>query len=501
MENKEKYDCIIIGGGLGGLTSGALLSKEGYKVLLLEQHYMVGGCATTYRRGAYRCEVGLHMYDDLYSSHTAKTFNALGIYKNIQFIEVPEFYKVVANNGTEFTLPFGHDNVVQALTKSFPHEKKGIEAYMRALEVLYHVIVKWLDEQSPLKKTLYALSSYQFLRTYKKSARDLICRYIKDKELQLILAANVPYYNENVDSCSALYFAVAQYSFMTGKGWYIQGGSQKLSNYLAKVLRSHGGAVLTSALATEIIHDKQGIKGVKYQHKGKEFIADTDRVIANTAPHVVYQQLMHLPYENHKAMAPSLTPIYIGFKNNLKNIYGERPYSTFFYNCAADLDAYNENLAETCEERTFSFTDYAQIDAGLTPPDKSFGVILSMGFMNEWSGLTEREYQEKKSRIAQAYFKSLSESYPDIEEYIDFYEVGTPRTLQHYIKTPEGTPYGYKVSPDQMLNLSPIKSKEIDGLYFSGSWVIGSGYSMAIASGRWAAEKFLKDKKRKPKYW
>jgi len=51
----------IIGGGLGGLTSGALLAKDGHKVTLLEQHNIVGGCATTFKRkGGFTCEVGLH---------------------------------------------------------------------------------------------------------------------------------------------------------------------------------------------------------------------------------------------------------------------------------------------------------------------------------------------------------------------------------------------------------------------------------------------------------
>ena len=59
------YDAIIIGAGLGGLTAGAKLSKKGRKVLLIEQHSVPGGCATTYKRKDYKIEVGLHMIDGL----------------------------------------------------------------------------------------------------------------------------------------------------------------------------------------------------------------------------------------------------------------------------------------------------------------------------------------------------------------------------------------------------------------------------------------------------
>ena len=63
--SKNTFDTIIIGGGLGGLTAGATLAKLGKKVLLLEQHYVVGGCATTFKRKDYVMEVGLHEMDGL----------------------------------------------------------------------------------------------------------------------------------------------------------------------------------------------------------------------------------------------------------------------------------------------------------------------------------------------------------------------------------------------------------------------------------------------------
>ncbi len=91
-----KYDVIIIGAGLGGLTAGAKLAKEGKKVLLLEQHNQPGGCATTFRRGDFTLEVGLHEMDGP-APRDMKTriFNDLDVFKNVEFIPVPEFYRFV----------------------------------------------------------------------------------------------------------------------------------------------------------------------------------------------------------------------------------------------------------------------------------------------------------------------------------------------------------------------------------------------------------------------
>ena len=58
--NKKKYDAIIIGSGIGGLCSAALLSMKGKKVLVLEKHFKIGGWTHTFRRKNYEWDVGIH---------------------------------------------------------------------------------------------------------------------------------------------------------------------------------------------------------------------------------------------------------------------------------------------------------------------------------------------------------------------------------------------------------------------------------------------------------
>ena len=85
-----KYDIIIIGSGLGGLIAGAKLTKEGKKVLLVEQHSKPGGCATTFKRGDFVFEVGLHEMDAPSPSEMkSRIFTDLDVFKNVEFIKVP----------------------------------------------------------------------------------------------------------------------------------------------------------------------------------------------------------------------------------------------------------------------------------------------------------------------------------------------------------------------------------------------------------------------------
>ena len=94
MRRMQEQDIIIIGAGLAGLTAGAKLAKEGKKVLLLEQHSKVGGCATTFSRKIegqkVTFEVGLHEMDGLDNKNDRKIkyFQDLGVFDNVNFIPI-----------------------------------------------------------------------------------------------------------------------------------------------------------------------------------------------------------------------------------------------------------------------------------------------------------------------------------------------------------------------------------------------------------------------------
>jgi prolycopene isomerase len=70
----KKFDAIVIGSGLGGLSCGAYLAKNGRKVLILEKHSMPGGYATNFRRGDFVFDSTLHMVDGVGKGQTMRKF-------------------------------------------------------------------------------------------------------------------------------------------------------------------------------------------------------------------------------------------------------------------------------------------------------------------------------------------------------------------------------------------------------------------------------------------
>src|SRR5688500_14906297 len=59
---EDSYDAVIIGAGIGGLICANLLARDGLSVLLIEQHYMVGGYCSTFRRNGYTFDAATHFY-------------------------------------------------------------------------------------------------------------------------------------------------------------------------------------------------------------------------------------------------------------------------------------------------------------------------------------------------------------------------------------------------------------------------------------------------------
>jgi ferredoxin-NADP reductase len=178
----------------------------------------------------------------------------------------------------------------------------------------------------------------------------------------------------------------------------------------------------------------------------------------------------------------------MGFNVDLKQ-FGVKHYSTFFQgegvNSLKDIKINNRGA---WDKKCFVFVDYSQVDAGIAPSGKSFGVICAADYLSEWEALDEVAYKDKKEYIAQLFFKRLEEHYPGIVQHIIYYEVGTAKTIQRYTLNPKGTPYGYAQSPSQsglrrIAARSPVKN-----MYFASAWSFpGGGFTGSISGGYWAA--------------
>jgi phytoene dehydrogenase-like protein len=477
-----KYDVIVIGAGLGGLTAGAKLAKEGRKVLLLEQHNRPGGCATTFKRSGFTLEVGLHEMDgpgprDMKN----RIFNDLEVTGNVEFIRIPEFYRFISDR-ISVTMPHDHTEAVKTLSEIFPEETDGITKYFDQI-----LIPKKRTAENDIKDT----SVGEFLDTI-----------IRNEDLKLILLGNLGYFHDDPYTLSLAYYSIAQGSYYSNGASFIKGGSQKLSDYLASYIEKHGGKVLLNHLVTAITAEGNRVTGVKYRRRnektGSGSEAFADEIIANNAmPAVAYM----LPAELGKGLknelselktGASLLTVYFGFKKPLREL-GHSYYSIFVFDSSVKSQAgIVANNRADFSRRSFTFVNYGQIDSVLAPENKDVGAVCCVDYLDDWEYLGTKDYEARKEYTAAAFIERLEKIIPGFKDAIEYYEVGTPVTVKRYTLNPGGAVYGFAQNPGRKI----IESyKPLDNLHFASAWgKTGGGFSGAIYGGYLCALGVLRKK-------
>ncbi len=481
--NKE-YDVIIIGAGLGGLSAGAKLSKEGKKVLLVEQHYIPGGCATTFKRKDFTFEVGLHEMVGFNTTNIkTKIFNDLDIKNNVEFVDIPEFYRFV-NDRYDIVIPHNPKDAISILSEKFPEDVKGINDFFFRLT------------EFKLKK-----NNPEFNKEITKSLGDFLDTIIKNEDLKLILLGNLGYFSDNPYNLSLMYYAASQGDYYKGGGTFIKGGSQKLSDYLAKYIQAKGGEIIYSHLVTKIIIENNQAVGILYKKTGKTetFQANAKTIVANNAMPNIADLLPKeygtklLNYIKKLEYGPSLLTVYFGFKKPLKEL-GNKNYSVFVYDNSVKTqkDIFPNNKSDFTT-RNFTFVDYGIVNSDLASKGKSVGVICCIDYLSDWENIDKKAYKEKKEEVAQIFINRLNKLIPGSKDEIEYYEVATSKTVKRYTLNPNGSVYGFAQTPKKALveNIKPVEN-----LYFASAWGnFGGGLLGAIYSGYFSSMEILRAKK------
>lgn len=502
-----KYNTIVIGGGLAGLTAGATLSKFGKKVLLLEQHHKPGGCATTFKRGDFIIEVGLHEMSGLVENGNLRSiFKMLEVDKHVQFEQVPEFYGVLSDK-EDFVFPHGFEEATRALLEKYPEEEKGIRKFIKTIAGIRkeaHSLPR-----SPLKRKLvYPLMPLLYpnlVEATRHTVGSWLDKYIHNDNLKLDLTAHISYWSDDPYTLSMFYFGLPFAGFIESGGHFIKGGSQELSSYLAAYIEKQGGSVLLGKKAEKIITKNDRAIGVTFCDsfsKGEEPITVMcDNVVANCAIPLV-PALLEEPYAN--ALKQKINPhtdscsllcLYLGFNTDVK-AFGVKYYSNFIQGSdVKTLKDIHPNQLGNWNNRSFIFVDYGKVDAQLAPPDKSEGVICAVDYLKNWKDLDEDGYKAKKEEVAQILLRRLEEKFPGIRDSIEYYEVSTPKTIQRYTSNPSGSVYGF-AQTKQLTGAKRFRNNFlIPNLYFASAWAFpGGGFEGSITGGFLAALQMNKDK-------
>ena len=451
-KDPNEFDAIIIGSGIGGLSCGAILAKNGYKVLVLEQHSQVGGYCSSYQRDGFTFNVGVEDISGLQKSgNISKLLHRLNLNQDDLFI----LNKRLLMLGDKKILITGtKDDFVKQLSKNFPQEKEAIEAFFNEAQMAL--------EGNNLALRSWATTSYQ----------QKLDEFFKNEALKTFLCTLIGYLGtkpEQTPAVSALY-ACLQY-FIYG-GYFPKGGAQHFANTLKDFIEAHSGTVHTNCKVEKILVENGQVAGV--QTKARMY--KSSLVVANVNAKTTFLDLL-----------PKGT-----IDQNFIDAIGSLKMSTslIVVHLGVDMDlSHLPSLINILDKGSkCHILIGSSADPSLAPKGKASVSILLGGNYHLTPNMETAEYAKFKEDMAQKAIVNAEKIIPNLSKHIMVKEVLTPRSFERFTSMPEGAIYAF----DQSLGRKrPYFKTPLKGLYLASASSNGGGVELVANAGLKCADDIL----------
>ncbi|MEZ4449108.1 MAG: NAD(P)/FAD-dependent oxidoreductase [Nannocystaceae bacterium] len=503
----DRWDAIVIGSGMGGMTCAALLARLGQRVLVLEQHYVAGGFTHTFKRPGYVWDVGVHAVGEVTEhslpgrllrdlSGDALRWASLGpVYDAFDFPD-----------GVRVDFPDDRRRFRENLIDAFPREEAAIDAYLaKVREVAGAMRYYYLGRLLPTRAGTVAerLFAAPARRAFAETTEPVLARITGDERLKTVLLGQWGYHGSIPARASFAIQALVTKHFLHG-GYYPIGGSQEIARTLLKTVADAGGYTRIRADVDSIVIEGGRAVGVRMKD-GEELRAR--RVISAAGALATVERL--LPPEARVApwtdSVRRLTPaaahvcLYLGFRGDIREA-GASAANRWFYNTwRRDLSAW-----EIDGDADAAFTDAPVLycsfpslkdprhDPG--PELRHTGEVVTFVPWERFAGWTESRWQRRgedydqfKRRLQDALLEQFLARMPALRPMVDHVELSTPLSTDHFVRPAKGSIYGIEPTPARFQNPYLRPRSPIPGLFLAGSDVATVGVIGAMMGGVLAA--------------
>lgn len=474
IKQENEFDVIIIGSGIGGLSCGALLAKNNYKVLILEAHSQVGGYCSSFTRDKFTFNVGVEDVSGLWErGPLTYLLRELGLNKKDLFIKNTRRYIV---EGGTFDIPSTLDKTIIYLSEQFPEQKEQINNFfidaLLAYEQAYDqdcfnyfgiplgsdVMVKVFGAQ---KLQAYHKNHKNFLGWLNKTFEQKLNEYFTDEAIKNIFKSLLGYIGSSAEQTQAKSVLISCLGYYLHGGHYTKGGAQHYTETLKKYIEDHNGKILCNHKVDKIITNNNKATGVIVGNK--EFISPI--IIANAnAKHVILNLIdtQELPREYVSTIA--------GLKMSK---------SCFVLYLGVDMDLSDYPILIHNTRDKYSMVIASNADKTLAPKGKACVSLLTTArYIDEPED--KEEFKKYKEKIITRLLEKADKIIPDIAKHIVVQETATPRTFEKYTGMPEGALYAFDQSEAKN---RPYYKTPLTGLYLASASTSGGGIEAVTITG------------------
>ncbi len=472
-QTEHAYDVIIVGGGFGGLSCGALLARDGYHVLVLEKNEQLGGYGSNDYHNGFTFSYGAHDISGVWDRGCI-TYLLRSLNINEQSILIRNDRRFILN-GETIDIPAEDDGFEKVFSERFPNQLEALQAFFKDAKRVYlqafdkEVIHDW---GIPIRKELLPKAmSREWLQTYDehhqlmlawqtKTYREVLDEYFQQEEVKTLLCSMLGYTGARASKNSAFSVVVASGYFFFG-GYHILGDSQHLAQSLAKYISEHHGDVLYQHPVDTILVKDKAVYGVKV---GKE-IYKAPVVVSNVNAKTLYLDLISdadLPPQflqdvEALPMGNSAFLVFIGASQSFPTypaIINDIDHRIRIINSHSDPSTAPLGSTSITLEQKAQIKDF--------PPPHSL------------------DYDRRVSVMMNEMIEKATLSLPGLKDHIVSKNTVAPRDLKEITSIPQGAIYCFDES--QVLSRPYFKSP-IARLYLANASTSGGGVEAVVIGG------------------
>lgn len=502
IDFEDKYDAIVIGSGIGSLTTAALLSKEGKKVLVLERHYVAGGFTHVFKRKGYEWDVGIHYIGEVQNlnSPIRKMFDYVTD-QNLKWEDMGEVYDRIIIGNKTYDFVKGVDNFKNKLVSYFPDESDAIEKYIQIVFDCNKTMKKFYIEKALPSYISLLFGSFfrkKYLKYSSKTTFEIISSLTNNQELIKVLTAQYGDYGlPPKQSSFAMHASVVKHYFKGGS--FPIGGSSEIVKTINPVIEKSNGKLVVRAEVKEILTKNGKVIGVLMED-GKKFLSNL--IISGVGVFNTYDRLisdkLSIKYgfkNNLKKVQPSVAHgcLYIGLNGNADELKLPKN-NLWIYPDDIDHDTsvskYLDNQDSEFPLVYISFPSAKDPSWNSRYPGKStIDVITLLPYESfaKWEGTTWKkrgdDYENFKETISKRLLEHLFKQLPNLRDKVDHYELSSPLTTKNFVNYEKGELYGLDHTPTRFSQKFLRPKTPIKGLYLTGQDIVSAGVGGALFSG------------------
>ena len=495
--NPPAFDVIVIGSGIGGLVTATQLAAKKAKVLVLESYLIPGGSAGYFEREGYRFDVGASMIFGFGTQGTTNLLTRALDAVNVSIETIPDAVQIDYHlpNNLDLKVHRDYKKFLQELTAHFPHEQQGIRQFYdecwKVFNCLNAMELLSLEEIRYLMRVFFQhpFACLGLVKYLPQNAGDIARRYISDPALlkfidmecycwSVVPADMTPMIN------AGMVFSDRHYGGIN----YPKGGVGQIAQKLVEGLEKAGGKIQYQARVKKILTENDRAVGVQLAD-GKVYHAK--RIVSNATRWDTFEKLLpseEMPaaekkWQQRYQKSPSFLSLHLGVEADVL------PPGTECHHIL--LEDWEKMEAP---EGTLFVSIPTLLDPDLAP--KGYHIIhaFTPNWIEDWQGMSQSEYEEKKEEAAGRIIERLEKIFPGLDAGLDYMEVGTPRTHRRFLGRDDGS-YG-PIPRRKLLGLlgMPFNRTAVPGLYCVGdSTFPGQGLNAVAFSGFACAHRIAVD--------